>query len=100
MKLGILVNTANHLSQLSGITRAAAADGHQVIIFVMDEGTKLLPEPAFFELSNLTGVQTSFCDHSAKELGVDTGNLPEHIIAGSQYNNASMNHQADKVLVL
>lgn len=100
MKLGILVNTANHLGQLSGITRAAAAGGHQIIIFVMDEGTRLLREPAFLELSKLTGVEASFCDHSAKELEVDTVGLPENIIAGSQYNNASMNHQADKVLVL
>ena len=100
MKLGILVNTANYLDQLSGLTRAAVSQGHQVIIFVMDEGTKLLPEPAFVELSGLQGVEASFCDHSAKELGVDTSSVPDRIIAGSQYNNASMNHQADKVLVL
>ena len=100
MKLGILVNTAQNLPGLSGITKAAVARGHEIIIFVMDEGTRLLTEPEFTELSGLAGVQASFCDHSAKELGVVTDGLPEHIIAGSQYNNANMNHQADKVLVL
>jgi len=100
MKLGILVNTAKHLEQLDGITNAATAGGHNVIIFVMDEGTRLLEEPAFVKLSGLTGVKASFCDHSAKELGVITQGLPDDIIAGSQYNNASMNHQADKVIVL
>ena len=100
MKLGILVNTAQNLPRIIGISRAGIARGHEIIIFVMDEGTLLLNEPEFKQLSGLAGVQVSFCDHSAKELGVDTGGLPEHIIAGSQYNNASMNHQAGKVLVL
>ena len=100
MKLGILVNTAQNLAQLNGIARTAARRGHEIILFVMDEGTRLLSEPEFLELSDTEGVQASFCDHSAKELGVDTSALPENIIAGSQYNNASMNHEADKVLVL
>jgi hypothetical protein len=89
MKLGILVNTAQNLPLLNGITKAAIARGHEIIIFAMEE-----------ELSGLAGVQASFCDHSAKELGVDTSGLPASIIAGSQYNNANMNHQADKVLVM
>ena len=100
MKLGILVNTAQHLAQLNGIIRAATARGHQITLFVMDEGTRLLPEPEFVKLSALEGIQASFCDHSAKELGVDTDGLPENIVAGSQYNNAAMNHGADKVIVL
>ena len=100
MKLGILVNTAQNLPRLSGITKAAIARGHEIIIFVMDEGTRLLNTPQFLEISTLAEVQASFCDHSAKDLKVATDGLPGRIVAGSQYNNASMNHLADKVLVL
>ncbi|MEJ2688943.1 MAG: hypothetical protein P8130_03145 [Deltaproteobacteria bacterium] len=100
MKLGILVNTAQNLPLLNGITKAAIGRGHEIIIFAMDEGTRLLTTSQFKELSGLAGVQASFCDHSAKELEVDTSGLPASIVAGSQYNNADMNHQADKVLVL
>lgn len=100
MKLGILVNTDKNLDAVVGITKAALAKGHQVILFNMDDGTKLLKKPAFMEMCRTKGVTTSFCDHSAKHLGSDTEGLPSEIVCGSQYNNAAMNHDADKVIVL
>jgi hypothetical protein len=42
----------------------------------------------------------SFCDLSTKTLGIDKGTLPDEIVCGSQYDNASMVHDADKVIVL
>ena len=44
MKLGILVNTDKHLAAVTGITRAAIDKGHEVTIFAMDDGTRLLEE--------------------------------------------------------
>ena len=100
MKLGILVNTNRHLKDVVGLTKAALAKGHEVIVFNMDDGTKLLGTPEFKELCGTKGVVMSFCDHSAKGLNVTTEGLPSEIVCGSQYNNAVMNHNADRVIIL
>lgn len=66
MKLGILINTDRHLSEILGITKAALSKGHEVIIFNMDEGTRLLGNPPFRELCGMNGVRMSFCDYNAR----------------------------------
>ncbi len=100
MKLGILVNTDKHLDDIAGLTKAAVSKSHEVILFAMDDGTKLLESQAYTELCKLQGVSMSFCDHSAQKIGVKTEGIPEEIVRGSQYNNAAMDHDADKVIVL
>jgi hypothetical protein len=100
MKLGILVNTDKHLAEVAGITRAASKTGHEVIIFAMDSGTKLLEEAEYVDLAELPNVTSSYCDHSAQDLAVKTDSLAGSIERSSQYNNAAMNHNADKVIVL
>ncbi len=99
MKLGILINTDRHLNDVLGLTKAALAKGHEVIIFNMDEGTKLLAEPLFRELCSLNGVTMSFCSHNAKARDVSIHGLPDEIVCGSQYNNALMVTEADRVVV-
>lgn len=100
MKLGIFINTDRHLEHILGLTKAALAKGHEVTMFNMDDGTKLLGTPEFRELCKTKGVSMSFCDHSAKGLGVATEGIPEEIVCGSQYNNAVMNHDADRLIIL
>ncbi len=100
MKLGILINTDKHLEAIIGITKAALAKGHDVIIFNMDEGVRLLEISSYTELCKLEGVTMSFCDHNAKGFGIRKELIPPEIVCGSQYNNAAMNHTADKVIVL
>ena len=100
MKLGIFVNTNRHLNHVVGIVKAALAKGHEVVMFNMDDGTKLLGTPEFAELCKTKGVTMSFCDHSAKGLNVATEGLAAEIVCGSQYNNAVMNHDADRLIVL
>ena len=100
MKLGILVNSKKHLSAITGIVRVAAARGNQVTLFAMDEGTRLLEEADYVSLAELQGVSMSYCDHSAVELSVNTSGLSDSIECSSQYSNAAMNHDADKMLVL
>lgn len=100
MKLGILLNTARHLEDVVGITRAALAKNHQVIIFAMDEGTRLLENQILVSLAGLEGVSLSVCDHSAKMYGVNAEGLSPKIVCGSQLHNAMMNHNADRVIVL
>ena len=99
-KLGILVNSARHLGHVTGLTRAAAARRQEVILFTMDEGTRLLSDGAFTSLAELEGVTVSVCEHSAKAFGVVPERLPPKIRCGSQFNNAAMVRAADRVVVL
>ncbi len=98
MKLGILVNTDRNLKHILGITEAALRKGHEVSIFVMDDGVRLLRDERFTTLCKK--VSMSFCDHSTHMLNVSKEGIPEDIICGSQYNNAVMAHDSDKVIVL
>lgn len=100
MKLGILVNTDKNLNHITGLAKAAVNRGHEVLIFAMDDGVSLLRDTAFTDLCNIKGVSISFCDYSTKALKVSKEALSEKIVCGSQYNNASMAHNADKVIVL
>ncbi|MFN3739707.1 MAG: DsrE family protein [Thermodesulfovibrionales bacterium] len=98
MRLGILVNTDRNLKHILGITEAALRKGHEVSIFVMDDGVRLLRDERFTALCKK--VSMSFCDHSTHVLNVSKEGIPEDIICGSQYNNAVMVHDSDKVIVL
>lgn len=100
MKLAILVNTDRHKAHVLGIVNAAVEKGHEVVIFSMDDGTRLLEDAEFTALSGVKGVSMSFCDHSTGLLGVKKDGIPEAIVKGSQFNNAMMNSEADRVIVL
>jgi len=100
MKLGIFINTDKHLAEIIGIAKAAVAKGHEVLIFNMDVGTRLLGEPSFKELCRTEGISMSFCDHAATHTGVSKEGIPEEIACGSQYNNAILVNSADRVIVL
>ncbi|MBI3393907.1 MAG: hypothetical protein HY039_12125 [Nitrospirae bacterium] len=100
MKLGILVNTDKHLQDVVGLTNAAVSKGHEVIIFAMDEGTRLVEDPSYTGLSKLPGVSMSVCDYSALEYHVKIEAIPETIKCGSQFNNAVMNKEADRIVIL
>ncbi len=100
MKLGILINTDKHLEHILGVTRAAIAQKHETSIFVMDSGTRLLENDLFVALAELPTVSITLCEHSAKNYGINTDVLSEDICCASQFNNAMMNHNADRVIVL
>ncbi len=100
MKLGILVNSDRHLEAITGMTRAALARGHEVFLFAMDDGTRLLADPRYVALCDLPGVNMSFCQESATRKGVSFDTLPEAIAAGSQLQNAMMVQKSDRIIVL
>lgn len=100
MKLGILVNTAKHAEDLAGLTNAALSKGHEVIIFFMDAGVKLLTNPTVSHLCEHSGVNMCFCDYTTQKNGISKEGICDEIVCGSQYNNATMNHEADRVIVL
>jgi len=93
MKLGILLNSDKYQEDVIGLIKAAAAAGHEVNVFAMDDGT-LVTEAVCKEAGNDANV--SYCDHSAEPRGVKD---VEGATGGSQYQNAVMVHDNDKVVV-
>ncbi len=100
MKIGMLVNTDKHLADIIGITKEALSRGHEVSIFTMDSGTKLLENAEYSGLCRLERVRMAFCSHSAGKEGLAAGSVPQHITCGSQFDNALMCNESDVVIVL
>jgi len=92
-KLGILLNSDKYRDDVVGIIKAAKAAGHDVTVFMMDDGTLLASDLS----KECSGDATlAYCDHSAEPRGVKD---IENATAGSQYQNAVMVHDSDKVVV-
>lgn len=91
--LGILVNSDKYLDQVVGVCQAAKKAGHDVKIFMMDDGV-LLAKELCGEVAN--DAEIAFCEHSAEPRNVKD---VEGATSGSQYQNAVMMHDADKVVV-
>ena len=100
MKLGLLVTSDEHLDHIIGLVNAAVNKALKVTLFCMDRGTLLLDDSRIKQLCKLDGVEINLCRHSAEGLGVNTESIPKDMVCGSQFNNAMMNHEADKVIVL
>lgn len=98
MTLGILVNTDKNKEAIIGITKVSIKRGHRVILFFMDEGCNLLKDGEITALRNIEGVSISICDFNRKKIGIK--DIPEGILCGSQYDNAVMNRESDKVIIL
>jgi predicted peroxiredoxin len=94
-KLGILITTDKYKKDAIGIARAAKKSGRDVTVFLMDDGVFLLNESDLADLLN-EGIEIHCCDHSRERKGVDK---KIDITYGSQYQNAVMMHESDKVLV-
>lgn len=95
--LGILITKHANLEHIAGATRAARKAGHPVAIFLNDEGVKFTKDPKFLELLNVEGVDITVCEHSCERIGLHdkTGGISY----GSQYNNAGMLHDSERLLV-
>jgi len=100
MKLGILVNTDRHADDLIGLAKTALSKGHEVIVFFMDTGVKLLLSQNVKDLCKNPGISMSFCDYTTEKNGVSKEEFCDKMICGSQYNNATMNSEANRVIVL
>jgi hypothetical protein len=96
-KLGIMITKPENLEHITGVTKAARAAGHPVMIFMTDEGVKFSTDPKFLELLKVDGVEISVCDHSRERIGLH--GKTEGISYGSQYNNAGMLHDSARVLI-
>lgn len=100
MKLGIHVKTDRHLEDVVGIVNAAVSKGHEVEIFTMAEGERLLEKPRYTDLCKNPNVKMSYCDHDATHMSIKKEMIPAEIVSGSQFNNAVMVDKADRLIVL
>lgn len=100
MKLGILINTANHKRELVEITRAAIAKSHGVTLFFMDYGVLLMREPEVASLASIEGLDVSYCDYSVMVHNMARQEAPAEFKAGSQVDNLMMIREADRVISL
>jgi hypothetical protein len=60
----------------------------------------LITDSRIVSLKDRDGVSMSLCDFNRKKMGISDEEVPEGIICGSQYDNAVMNRESDKVIVL
>ena len=100
MKLGILVNTERHLDMLLSISRAALEKGHEVSVFVMDKATCMLVDDSLKELAALDGLNVTCCDYNAMMNDVPRDVIADTITSGSQYDNAIMTRNSDRIITL
>ncbi len=99
MTLGILVTTDKYGDDIKGIAQAAVKRGHKVILFFMDEGCRLATDRGIVSLCSSDSVSISMCDYNRKKMGIAKEDVTAGITCGSQYDNAAMNRDADKVIV-
>jgi sulfur relay (sulfurtransferase) complex TusBCD TusD component (DsrE family) len=88
------------MEDLIGLTKAALDKGHEVMVFFMDDGVRLLTNASVTSLCESSDVNMSFCDYTIEKNGISKEGICDKLICGSQYDNATMNHEADRVIVL
>lgn len=93
--LAVLVTRARSKALFEELVGEAARLGIPVTGFFMDEGVTLLSDQAW--VRSLPEGRYAACDVSARRSGVEP---PERIIAGGQYQNATMVHDAARVVSL
>jgi len=95
--LGIMITKYENLEHITGVVKAALVAGHPIMLFLTDEGVRFTKDPKFLELLEVNGIEIAVCEHSCEQIGIHE--KTEGIIYGSQYNNAGMMHDSERILV-
>lgn len=98
MQLGIVATRPEAEPHVVGLASAASVRGWVCRCFLTDRGVLLLNSPRFLELARAGQVRVDVCDHSWAQCGA--GEPPTGVTMGSQYQNAELAHQCDRVIVL
>jgi len=97
MHFGLVVTTEEFGQHVSGLLSAAVNRGWTCRCFLTDRGVRLLNYAPFMALTYAGQIKVNVCEHSWEVFG--TGPHPEKIQMSSQYQNAELVHECDKVLV-
>ena len=110
MKFGILLTISKehaNTNTVLNIANAALKEGHEVSIFLMDDGVynivktpekdELYVAGAFSDLIK-QGVEIALCDQTARERGVSKENSIEGVVFGGQFDLAVLVNESDRFL--
>lgn len=97
MHLGIVVTTDTAEPHAFGLAQAALKKGWRCRCFLTDRGVLLLGSARFVDLAD-AGLRVNVCEHSWDKLG--GGAHPAQIAFGSQYQNAELALECDRIMVL
>jgi sulfur relay (sulfurtransferase) complex TusBCD TusD component (DsrE family) len=100
MILGILLITKGYSEDVVGLTRAALQQGHEVNLFMMDDGVFYSQDAQVAGLAGQTGVTLSLCERSCQWRDIEEHMIPDGVTAGSQMQNAIMHNSADRIIVI
>jgi len=96
-KLGILLTTSpenENTNSVIAITESALSLGHEVSIFVMDDGVYNIKHQKFHSLTK-KGAKVTVCAYNAEQRSLDK---VEGVLFGSQYDLAIIAHESDRFL--
>ena len=93
--LSIFISHSASREILEGLLIEANRLGIEFTVFFMDDGANLLADSAW--IAGLPEGRYAACDLSARSRGIES---PERIVAGGQYQNAIMIHDAAHVVSL
>jgi predicted peroxiredoxin len=100
MLLGMLLITGGYRDDVLGLARAALEQGHEINMFMMDDGVFYSQDLEIAGLAAMAGVTISLCERSCQWRNIEETMIPEGITAGSQMQNAVMHNSADRILVI
>ena len=98
MRLGIVASHESAGPQLEGLAEAAAARGWPCRCFLTDSAVKLARSPRLGELARSGALRLDVCEHSWSHFG--EGDAPAGANMGTQFQNAELARERDRLLVL
>ena len=98
MRIGIVASHESSGPHLEGLATAAAARGWPCRCFLTDSGVKLAASARVQALAKSGALRLDVCEHSWHQYG--GGDAPEGATLGSQFQNAELVRECDRVVVL
>jgi len=98
MRLGIVASHESAAAHLAGLAAAAAARGWQCRVFLTDSAVKLAASTSLQGLAKSGAVRVDVCEHSWQHYAGEV--KPEGATLGSQFQNAELVRECDRVVVL
>ncbi len=98
MRIGLVATHDSALAHLEGLAAAAAARGWACRCFLTDTGVRLAASPRLQALAKSGAVRVDVCEHSWHQYAGE--GAPEGATLGSQFQNAELVRECDRVIVL
>lgn len=97
MIVGLVATDERAGPHLLGLAGAAVAQGLRCRCFLTDTGVRLLADPRLLTMLRAGQLRVDVCEHSWSALGL--GPAPEGVKLRSQFQNAELARECDRVVV-